>query len=71
MGAIVYIFVVIGIGCGICLTIGIVLNALVKSNNIGQREDYNNCDYIDYSSLTYHAIYDDKDGIIHFDGYYK
>ena len=45
MGALVFVFVAIGIVWGICLTIGIVLSALVRSNNIGQR-DIKDTEYI-------------------------
>lgn len=71
MGAIMVLFIIIGIGCGIILTITIVIRALLRSNNIGQNEQYGTVKYIDYSTLSYHAMYDDKGGIMHFDGYYK
>lgn len=70
MGALVFVFVGIGIVWGICLTIGIVLSALVRSNNIGQR-DIKDTEYIDYRTLSYHAIYDSQNYVNHFDGYYK
>lgn len=35
MGSIVFLYVAIGIVCGICLTVSIVISALVRSNNIG------------------------------------
>lgn len=39
MGSIVFLYVAIGIVCGICLTVSIVISALVRSNNIGQNEE--------------------------------
>ena len=38
MGSLTFVFVAVGVACGIFLTIGIVLSALVRSNNIGQDE---------------------------------
>ena len=70
MGSLVFMYVAIGIICGICLTIAIVLSALVRSNNIGQSEE-KETEYIDYTTLTYHAIYDSQNAINHFDGNYK
>ena len=70
MGSLVFVFVSIGVVCGIFLTIGIVLSALVRSNNIGQ-DEMKEVSYIDYTTLSYHAIYDSQSGINHFDGNYK
>ena len=70
MGSLTFVFVVIGVACGVCLTIGIVLSALVRSNNIGQ-DEMKESSYIDYTTLTYHAIYDSQSEMNHFDGYYK
>ena len=55
MGSIVFLYVAVGIVCGICLTVSIVISALVRSNNIGQNE----------------AKYDSHSPINYFDGYYK
>lgn len=46
------------------------LISLVRSNNIGQ-DEMKEVSYIDYTTLSYHAIYDSQNGINHFDGYYK
>jgi hypothetical protein len=34
-------------------------------------EDEKTINYMDYKTLSYHAIYDDKLGMNHFDGNYK
>jgi hypothetical protein len=70
MGAITIIFVFIGILCGVSLSLGFCLNRLVKSNTMGD-EDEKTINYMDYKTLSYHAIYDDKLGMNHFDGNYK
>ena len=70
MGSLTFVFVAVGVACGIFLTIGIVLSALVRSNNIGQ-EEMKESSYIDYTTLSYHAIYDSQNAINHFDGNYK
>ena len=60
MGSLTFVFVAVGVACGIFLTIGIVLSALVRSNNIGQ-DEMKESSYIDYS----------QNAINHFDGNYK
>ena len=55
MGSLVFVFASIGVVCGICLTIGIVLSALVRSNNIGQ-DEMKEVSYIDYTTLSYHCL---------------
>ena len=57
MGSIVFLYVAIGIVCGICLTVSIVISALVRSNNIGQNEE-KKAEYVDYTTFVYHAKYD-------------
>lgn len=54
MGSIVFLYVAIGIVCGICLTVSIVISALVRSNNIGQNEE-KKAEYVDYTTFVYHA----------------
>jgi hypothetical protein len=70
MGSIVFLYVAIGIVCGICLTVSIVISALVRSNNIGQNEE-KKAEYVDYTTFVYHAKYDSHSAINYFDGYYK
>ena len=57
MGSIVFLYVAIGIVCGICLTVSIVISALVRSNNIGQNEE-KKAEYVDYTTFVYHAKYE-------------
>ena len=53
MGSLTFVFVAVGVACGIFLTIGIVLSALVRSNNIGQ-DEMKESSYIDYTTLSCH-----------------
>ena len=51
MGSIVFLYVAVGIVCGICLTVSIVISALVRSNNIGQNEEQK-AEYVDYATFV-------------------
>ncbi|MGN0394096.1 MAG: hypothetical protein ACI4EF_01925 [Coprococcus sp.] len=58
MGALIIIFVAIGIITGIMITIGIVCRGFVKSNNIGE-EIGESTDFMRPGSAIFHAMFDD------------